>query len=589
MGELAATANEAVLDRGVRHAVFLQRYKTGVVNELMGKLNAEVLPDALERLRTRLARIASRGADAGPWTTQRFRDVLGGLDKTLGAGLHDLGSDARAELAELAMTEAEWQARAIGDALPRGLEIDLDLPTAGQLRSIVTSRPMQGQVFSQWWGRVGRQAKVDIARQLRIGLAEGETTDQIVRRISGTSAGRYMDGVFGGPRRDVESTVRTGANHVAAQAREELYKANDDVVKGVQLVATLDGRTTETCMAQDGKVYPVGEGPRPPFHYQCRSSTIPVLKSWKELGIKLQEAPPGTRASMGGQVPAKTTYGQWLRKQPRAVQDDVLGPRRAALFRSGAVKIDRFVDARGRKLTLAELRVKEGLAKPPVVAPPAPVPERPSIPEYVPARTLTDAADNLSESMPGVQVSLESIQEKRWFKSIVKDRVNRANEDILRMRRQFPGFNKWINTQGTLRQVLISGEPFLLREGQSMDGYFNYISKTLGMAQCRRARTGLLRFGKAMHTVSAGGFDSVWRHEIGHGVRQSLSEGLRRAWGDIFERNPASWWTNNISRYSAKSESEAFSECLAAYTHAEYKVSTRLPAFIEEFFDEVMK
>ncbi|MGA1296710.1 MAG: hypothetical protein ACO3X1_15490, partial [Burkholderiaceae bacterium] len=35
--------------------------------------------------------------------------------------------------------------------------------------------------------------------------------------------------------------------------------------------------------------------------------------------------PPGKRASMGGQVPADMTYGEWLYGQPRSVQEDVLG------------------------------------------------------------------------------------------------------------------------------------------------------------------------------------------------------------------------------------------------------------------------
>jgi SPP1 gp7 family putative phage head morphogenesis protein len=265
------------------------------------------------------------------------------------------------DLGDFAISEAEFQARAMSDALPAGVDVDFALPPSGQLRSIVTSRPFEGDVFSKWWGRVGATAKTDIARELRVGLAEGETTDQIVRRVAGTKAGRYMDGVFGKLRRNVESTVRTAANHVSTQAREDTYKENDDVVKGVQIVATLDGRTTEICMSEDGKVYNVGEGPRPPFHYSCRTTTSPVLKSWKEIGISLKEAPKGTRASLDGQVAEKQTYGSWLKKQPRDIQDDALGPRRAALFRSGDVKIDRFVDARGRKLTLDELRAKEGL------------------------------------------------------------------------------------------------------------------------------------------------------------------------------------------------------------------------------------
>ena len=38
----------------------------------------------------------------------------------------------------------------------------------------------------------------------------------------------------------------------------------------------------------------------------------------------------GTRASMNGQVPGNLTYNAWLRRQPRAFIDEVLGPTKAA-------------------------------------------------------------------------------------------------------------------------------------------------------------------------------------------------------------------------------------------------------------------
>ena len=56
-----------------------------------------------------------------------------------------------------------------------------------------------------------------------------------------------------------------------------------------------------------------------------------------------------------GTVPDKLTYDEWLRDQPAAFQDDVLGPSRGKLFRQGA-KLDKFVDNSGKTLTLEQLR-----------------------------------------------------------------------------------------------------------------------------------------------------------------------------------------------------------------------------------------
>ena len=69
----------------------------------------------------------------------------------------------------------------------------------------------------------------------------------------------------------------------------------------------------------------------------------------------------GERASMDGPVDNQLTYGGFLRKQSKEFQNDVLGPRRAALFRSGKVKINQFTDDAGRVLTLDELAAREGL------------------------------------------------------------------------------------------------------------------------------------------------------------------------------------------------------------------------------------
>ena len=135
-----------------------------------------------------------------------------------------------------------------------------------------------------------------------------------------------------------------------------LYARNKRLVKGVQWVSTLDGRTSAICRARDGQDYDPEKGPRPPAHPNCRSGTTPVLKSWREMG--LSGLPPSTRASMNGQVAEDLTYDAWLRKQPVSFQDEVLGQRKGRLFRAG-LKMDRFVNRAGDEYTLDELRQRE--------------------------------------------------------------------------------------------------------------------------------------------------------------------------------------------------------------------------------------
>ena len=170
----------------------------------------------------------------------------------------------------------------------------------------------------------------------------------------GTKALNYTDGVTALNKRQAQALVSTAVAHTANEARQTFYGANDDLIKGVQWISTLDARTTPICQSRDGTIYPVDSGPRPPAHFRCRSSTAPVLKSYKELGIDLDEAPAGTRASMDGQVPEAETYQSWLKKKPAAFQDEVLGPTRAKLFREG-MELDRFVDQSGKEYTFNQL------------------------------------------------------------------------------------------------------------------------------------------------------------------------------------------------------------------------------------------
>lgn len=94
----------------------------------------------------------------------------------------------------------------------------------------------------------------------------------------------------------------------------------------------------------------------------CRSSSAPVTRSWRELGIDLDEMDAGTRASMDGQVPAEQTYNQWLAKQLASRQDEVLGPTRGKLFRQGGLPMDRFYNDKGVFLDLPQLRERDARA-----------------------------------------------------------------------------------------------------------------------------------------------------------------------------------------------------------------------------------
>lgn len=353
------TANEKLLDAAIHHAVYLERLKTGEVQRIVGLLNRGVIPDLLAKVQAKLERIRLRGIDGAVLGTQRYRDLIAALDEIVKAGVAVLRQDNAASLFDIARHESEWQTRTLRAAVPPGIQFDFQLPNAGLLRSIVTARPMQGHLLKDWWGGIEVDTRKKVRAQINIGLTEGEDVDKIVRRLRGTREAKYADGILQGTRRSVQSVVRTSVSHVTSHATQATMDANSDLVKGQQLVATLDLRTTPICRERDGHVYKLGEAPALPFHWGERSRYVPVMKSFKELGIPLKDLPPSTRASMDGQVPETLTYYDWLARQSVERQDAVLGPARGAIFRRGKLDPSRFTDSFGRPLTLKELAALE--------------------------------------------------------------------------------------------------------------------------------------------------------------------------------------------------------------------------------------
>lgn len=346
-----SSVNARLQDRAIAHAIYFQRLKTQTVRDIVGFMNRRVIPEMERTVATRLA----AGERLSASVTARLEIVRDGLRGVAFAGFEESRLRLSDALERIAEYEAQWQAATANRILP-AIDVAYELPSPATLRALVETQPFEGRVLKDWWGGVAADAQVRIDDVVREGVASGRTTPEIMARITGDEG--VGDAPFRALRRNAEAVVRTATQEVSTAARMETYRENDDLVKGWQFVATLDARTTLICASEDGKVYPVGEGRPPPLHFGCRSTTVPVMKSFAELGFAGIDVPAGSRASMDGEVAEKTTYDEWLRGQPRAVQDEALGPERAALFRGG-LKIERFVDAGLRPLTLDELRALE--------------------------------------------------------------------------------------------------------------------------------------------------------------------------------------------------------------------------------------
>lgn len=381
---MAKTANEQLLDALVRHQTYLLRYSASVRNRILAMLERTERPLA-ELIRERLASV--RGLES-PADVRRMQSLLDAVT-TLRQGAWDDGQrHLFQELSDLGYQEPIHLSGVLQTVAP--VVVETVLPEGRLLRAIATTRPFEGALLQDW---VSNLAKEDVRRlhgAIQTGMLYGEGTDKIVSRAIGEVNLNLT-------RRQVEAITRTAVMHVSNSARDELMQENADIMLGELYVATLDSRTTPVCKAHDGKVFPVGKGPRPPLHIACRSlrvaamdgevlgsrpfkssTTKQLLREYTEANkldrvSSRQDLPRGHKGEfddwarkrvreLTGRVPRDTSYQSWLMRQTKSFQDDTLGPTRAALFRDGKLTLSSFVAADGTELTLSQLASRHASA-----------------------------------------------------------------------------------------------------------------------------------------------------------------------------------------------------------------------------------
>lgn len=363
------TVNQILEDEQVAHAVSLEKYKVGVVKRIISLLNrsdadlSAALSAALERL------------PAESFTVERLELLLDQVRLINTQAYASVAAELQNDLKELAGYEVSWQRALFQSAIPNPVQVRFPIASvsAEQAYAAAMSRPFQGRLLRNWATEIAADRMVKIRNAIRTGYLEGKTTDQIIRGIRGSRATGYADGFLERPRKDLAAVVRTAVSHTAATARDEFVKANEEIVKADRWVSTLDNKTSPMCRIRDQLQYtavthkPIGhkvpwlQGPGK-IHWCCRSTSAPVTKSWKELGIPLNEMTPAQRASMDGAVPGGTTYSEWLNRQSDARKIEVLGPVRAQLLKDGKLDLEDFYSPTGEFLTLADMRARDAAA-----------------------------------------------------------------------------------------------------------------------------------------------------------------------------------------------------------------------------------
>lgn len=263
------------------------------------------------------------------------------------------------QLQEFSIDERDWLIASSNTAA--GANIFRAIPPESVILAIGKNPVIEGALLKQWVSGLNDKMKFDFERSINLSMLQGESTQEASKRLTQ---------VMGISMNQSETLARTAIADVSNRVREEVYNDNDDIIKGRRHVSTLDGRTSEICIARDGAEWDNnGKGlnqlgkantfRRPPLHPRCRSYLEPILKSWSEIDPSLDwvnEIPETTRASMDGQIPSSVTFTDWLKNKDKKFVEDLLGKGRAELYLSGRISVWDLVTKGGRTRTLAELK-----------------------------------------------------------------------------------------------------------------------------------------------------------------------------------------------------------------------------------------
>lgn len=331
------------IDVAVRRQVYLEGLKEGLAKEygeMIRKNNADV-------------RRVLRGMEQDTLRDMTQRDFKALTDDLRASQLDNIVDQVHqlnTNLEGLASAEGIFEVALLAQAYDKVKE-------AHNLWQAALKNPIQssGELLEPFIKDLSARQIARLENQLRLSRARGMTIDQTVRAFNGTKAKGYSDGIMARNWNDARTVIRTATQHVSSAARSAVWEANSDIMDKYQWVSTLDGVTSNVCKSLDGRVFVVGEGPTPPIHPNCRSTTVPYF-------------PPSrfddgaTRSAEFGPVDVNTTYYEWLKDQPHDFQDDALGKTRAKLFRDGGLTEKEFSDLQIGKdflpLTLEEMKKK---------------------------------------------------------------------------------------------------------------------------------------------------------------------------------------------------------------------------------------
>lgn len=378
---------DSYFDKANRHELYLGRTATHLINEYPNKNLSKSYKDTRAIL-----------VDFGDITSiTKLNQVTAKVTAKIAPQTTEMFNELTAELDELAVNEAAFSAKMVGDVNDVVLVVPPPAKVISTINKTLMTLTSGNTVNSGVWADYTRSNASALIKtynnQIKAGYSNSETLNQIAKRLRTVTNGILKN--------QAEALVRTGVSHYATQAREVMAAENDDIISKRYYNAIFDNRTTLICLGNSSSnknPWAINDPKAPsiPAHWNCRSNWLFLIGD--------QTEPFGTRPAVGGkdtaeaeanfdkrenalnkrrnnpnidgktsskvkyrgrkdsntfevgQISGATDIDSWMRSQPDYFIESSLGKERAKMFIDGDFKLSKFTDATARPLTIAELK-----------------------------------------------------------------------------------------------------------------------------------------------------------------------------------------------------------------------------------------
>ena len=319
--------------------------------------------DKVYRLQTRLESYSkSVGIDLGKVLASRFKDLAAKVaiaDKI--TTLKEVKALER-EFAEILQNTNVDQTVIINQAIKTGVVSGYGAEQAGMFligEAAKIKKLNEQRIINKAWSHTLQEQSLTVEGFWDKYIGTSSQRIKAIPRLARqngwamTKTVSKLRAVTGIDKNSAMAVARTTVMSASNVARADVI-AQTDVEKEIYK-ATLDSRTTAVCQSLDGKVFDVGKGSSPPIHISCRSVRLAVPSDMTPTEFKkgLETSSRGVDGKT--KIIDYTSYGNWIKTQPRAFQESVLGVKRTKMLNDGTITFKKMFTKNGNYITVKEL------------------------------------------------------------------------------------------------------------------------------------------------------------------------------------------------------------------------------------------